>query len=110
MTASGNKIGRKIRSLREVAGITQEELALRVGYTNNSMISQIESGGKEPSVGQIKELAAALNVPVHMIVDENEYTEQELKAYISLRRLFQDERSGQPAEILPAVLKLLNVK
>lgn len=41
-------------------GITQKELAEKIG-TKQSVISRLESGNANPSIGFLKKLAAALN-------------------------------------------------
>ena len=52
------------KALREKKGLTQEELAGRVGVTK-AYISQLESGArKNPSLVVLKRLAKALRVPI----------------------------------------------
>ena len=38
-------VGEKIRLRREELGMSQEELAAKMGYSNRSTIARIESGG-----------------------------------------------------------------
>lgn len=45
---------------RREKGVTQKELAVKVG-TKQSVISRLESGRANPSVGFLKKLAEALN-------------------------------------------------
>jgi transcriptional regulator with XRE-family HTH domain len=52
---------RNLRALREAAGITQEELALRVG-TDVSNISRYEAAKRDPSVRTVARIAAGLGV------------------------------------------------
>jgi transcriptional regulator with XRE-family HTH domain len=52
------------KALREKRGLTQEELAGKVGVTK-AYISQLESGArKNPSLVVLKRLAKALRVPI----------------------------------------------
>lgn len=57
-------IGERLRALREAQGLTQRELAQRVGVVA-SLISMIESGARpNPEYSTIKRLARALKVPL----------------------------------------------
>ncbi len=58
-----NVFGRQLRSLREGKGISQNELARRLGYSSNGYISDIERGAYIPS-GEytLREMARALDV------------------------------------------------
>lgn len=64
-------IGSNIRSLRERKGLTQCELAERVGVTQ-VFISCCENGRKEPSLQFCKKLAAVFGCPISAIVDTEE--------------------------------------
>ncbi len=55
--------GQKLRRLREERGISQQELAKRLGYKSNSYIYDIERGDFIPSDEKIKRLAKALMIP-----------------------------------------------
>jgi transcriptional regulator with XRE-family HTH domain len=59
---------RNLRVLREAAGITQEELALRVG-TDVSNISRYEAAKRDPSVRTVGRLAAGLGIEAAQLFD-----------------------------------------
>ncbi|MCL6557700.1 MAG: helix-turn-helix domain-containing protein [Firmicutes bacterium] len=61
----------KIRELRENAGLSQTELASKVGVTQG-FISHIELGIREPTLKLVRKLAAALGVSVSDLLDENQ--------------------------------------
>jgi transcriptional regulator with XRE-family HTH domain len=62
-------MGSMLRRLREVNGLTQVELAKKVGVTQ-SYIAQLESGRKiSPSLEMLKKLAKALDVPVATLME-----------------------------------------
>jgi transcriptional regulator with XRE-family HTH domain len=61
--------GRKLRKLRIEKGLTQQELAERLGYKTNSYISDVESGHFIPSRDKLKKIAKALGVPFKMLED-----------------------------------------
>jgi|Deesub1362A_J573_1020465.scaffolds.fasta_scaffold00214_34 transcriptional regulator with XRE-family HTH domain len=55
--------GKTFRKIREEKGVTQDELARRLGYKNNSYISRIERGDFLPSKEKLKKMAKVLRVP-----------------------------------------------
>jgi transcriptional regulator with XRE-family HTH domain len=52
-----------IRELREEAGMTQLELAVRIGVTPSAVYNW-ERGRNEPKATQLRALARAFNVPM----------------------------------------------
>lgn len=52
---------RRIRSRREELGMSQEELAKRVGYKSRSSINKIELGKNDITQSKIAEIALALD-------------------------------------------------
>ena len=61
--------GNHVRSCRERAGFTQEDLALRMGCTQ-SYISQIEHPEARPTLGTLQKVAAALGCPIRDLVEK----------------------------------------
>jgi transcriptional regulator with XRE-family HTH domain len=57
------QFGANLRRLRRKNGLTQEELAYRVGM-DVSYLSELENGRKEPCLRKMKEIAQALGVPL----------------------------------------------
>ena len=55
------KVSVVLRTLREEAGLTQEELALEAGIERN-YVSLIELGRNQPTITMIFKLAKALNI------------------------------------------------
>lgn len=60
-----------VRELRSAAGLTQEELAKRLGVSRQTIIS-IESGRYDPSLGLAIGLASTLGRPVEAIFHPEE--------------------------------------
>jgi transcriptional regulator with XRE-family HTH domain len=58
---------RVLRSLRQEAGISQEELAHRSGL-HRTYISQLERGLKSPSLDALESLARALEQRPHLLI------------------------------------------
>lgn len=55
-------IGDRIRSLREALGMSQDELARKLGYQSRSSINKIESDARNLTQSKIKAIADALGV------------------------------------------------
>lgn len=61
-------IGKRIKEKREQQGITQEELASRLGYKNKSSIAKIETGANDIVQSKVVEFAKALNTTVAFLM------------------------------------------
>jgi len=55
--------GSKIRKIRKEKGMSQMELAKKLGYKSNSYIADVEAGKFIPSKDKLKKIAKALNIP-----------------------------------------------
>ena len=62
-------IGENIKAIRKLQGITQWELARRMGRTQ-SLIGQYETGARKPKAGTLNEIAKALKVDVRKLYGE----------------------------------------
>ena len=67
-----SNIYERIKTLREEKGITQDELAAKLGYTSRSSIAKIESGKTDISQSKVKEIAEILNTTTSYLMDGNE--------------------------------------
>ena len=68
-------VANRLRLLRETAGISQRELARKVGVSNGT-ISQIENGKSDPSVGLLKQLLEGLELSIADFFAETSQTRQ----------------------------------
>jgi len=55
------RFGHRIRQLREAKGLSQEELAFKVGV-HRTYLGGIERGGRNPSLKNIDSIATALEI------------------------------------------------
>jgi HTH-type transcriptional regulator / antitoxin HipB len=62
------KVGVILRSLREEAGLTQEELAHKL-HTQKSAVSRIETKAEDIRISTLFKLAAVLGKQVHITID-----------------------------------------
>ena len=68
----------RIKEKRESLGMSQDELAHRLGYTSRSTVSKIESGKVDLSQSRIKAFADALNTtPAYLMGWEDEEERQD---------------------------------
>jgi len=63
-----NNIGENIRIAREKAGLTQDELAKKLGYKTRSSIAKIENGTNDIPQSKIVFIAEALNTTPAIIM------------------------------------------
>ena len=68
-------IGENIRAIRKSKGITQQELASRMGKTQ-SLVGQYETGARKPKAETVSAIAKAMCVDIHKLYGEasREYT------------------------------------
>jgi len=62
-------IGERIKEARKKKGLTQEELAGKLGCTKQS-IAQYEKGRRSPKIDGLIKIAEALNIPVSDLLGE----------------------------------------
>ena len=74
-------IYQRIKFLREKMNMSQQELALRVGYKDKSAVSKVERGDRDINQHMIIKYAEALNTtPAYLMGwEENEITPDEQK-------------------------------
>ena len=64
------KLARKLRQVRTRAGLSQTEIAARVGVTDRALISQFESGKRQPSLPVLLKYARLAKVSMETLVDD----------------------------------------
>lgn len=79
-----NDFGRRVRLRREELGMSQQELAILMGYKSRSSINKIELGKNDVAQSTIKRLANALRTtPAYLMgwdYDENDTSQELLNA------------------------------
>jgi len=95
---------RRLRTARDKVGITQEELALRLG-TYITKISRYENGNPAIKMWQLPIWAKALNIPVSDLLPDDWLSDiEEQKILQTLRRLSKEDRQ-HIAEIIDIFAK-----
>ena len=67
-----SELSQKIKARRLALGLSQDELAKRLGYHSRSSVNKIESGKNNISLSKIQELARALETTPAELLSENE--------------------------------------
>lgn len=63
--------GENLRRIRQARGMTQEELAVKLGYSNRASINKIEVGGRDMPRSKIEQAAKVLGVsPLELFRNE----------------------------------------
>jgi transcriptional regulator with XRE-family HTH domain len=77
-----NEIYKRIKQRREELGMSQEELASKLGYKNRSSIHKIEMGVNDIPQSKIKDFASALNTtPIFLMGLEKSKTDKGYSYY-----------------------------
>ena len=63
------EIGEKIKARRLEIGMSQRELAKKMGYSSNSTLNRIEKGTVDVTQAKVVQFAKALNVSVAYLMD-----------------------------------------
>ena len=61
-------VGQRIKLKREEKGLSQLDLAKKVGYETKGSISMIEAGKRDISLDKVREIAKALGVTPHWLM------------------------------------------
>lgn len=95
-----------IKMLREAKGMSQSELAAKVGYKTRSSITKIESGVSDPSQSALYRIAKALDVkPSTLIPDAAESESQERNILLSLAEQVPESKTHLAIQILQSILE-----
>ena len=106
-------IGENIARRREQLGMTQEELAEKMGYKHKSSISKIEKGLNDIPQSKLKQFAEALYTTVDYLLDGEEGEDEELMEYLQelrtrpeMKILFQHSK-GMTMEQVKAIVAMI---
>ena len=85
-------IGLRIKDRRTELGLSQAELAKKLGYSGKSMVSLIETGKRSLNASQIRPLAKALECSIDDLVDGPASLDDQLTETLS--RLTPDQKEA----------------
>ena len=101
-----DELYKNIKRFREAQDMSQEELALKAGYSGKSMISRIESGQVDLTRSKIIQFAEIFGVtPSELMGDTEETRLQKLPQYSPLIKAYE----AAPKNIQDAIKTMLKV-
>jgi transcriptional regulator with XRE-family HTH domain len=68
-------VGRRIAEVRRAAGLTQAELAVRLGWPRDTLIN-VEHGRRPITITRLTQIAHSLNVPLVTLLIEDTHKAQ----------------------------------
>lgn len=98
------RLGRRVAELRELAGLTQAQLAEKIDVSTET-VSRLERGAAVPSLARLEDLATALGIDLARMFDVRTRSARrraEEKLLLSLRR-----RSADDIELLVGLAALI---
>jgi len=107
-------VGERIKKRRLELGLTQEELAERMGYKGKSSVSVAETKGDNVTTTKVKKFAAALDISYNYLIgdyDEDDGTldterlSKALKMYEAYEKSTPDNRTMVDLALKPAQQK-----
>jgi len=101
---SDNNLGSNLKGFRDMRNFSQEELAHKAGYSNNSSISKLEGGQRSTDIEQVISLAEALGVHPIFLVSPKKYTKREIVYILAFHNILL--KSDHPMlKVLESVLE-----
>ena len=108
MTDDGvNRLGRKVRDLREARGFSLRTLATKAGVSE-SFVSQVERGQANPSVASLRRIAEALDTSVGSLFEDRAGGGRVIKA-AQRARLVHPQRKWEDSLLTPRDSQRLEV-
>lgn len=99
-------IGQRIKSRREELGMSQEELAHRIGYKSKSSINKIELDIQQLRQSKIKQIADALETTTDYIMGWSEKKNDEPKENHGITDLIKNQYGSDVYELVQLYSKL----
>lgn len=100
------QFGEKIKARREELGMTQDELAKKLGYRSRSTINKIELGINDIGQSKIIAFAKALNTTTSYLLDD---CETEISSVIKLKLINLEQRRKELGLTLEEVGRYVGV-
>lgn len=96
------EVGKRIAERRKELGMSQEELADKLGYSGKSTICKIETGHNDITTSSVAEFAKALNTTIDYLMGWEKTTDEILE-----RRKFEDFMHSLQER--PDIMRLINI-
>lgn len=103
---SQDQIGQRIAILRKRKGLSQEELAKKIGLSRPSL-AQVEGGGRKLSVSELVKMSMALGFSLDVFVSEEFIKEKTYAIAEPEESVLEEERVSIPSLQLPKFKQIL---
>lgn len=100
-------VGNRIRKLRTDKGMTQEELAFRLG-SSAAYLSNIENGIKKPSLTKLTDIARQLDVTLNDLIYEKDEAEPSDDELLKLLSSFEPEKVARLKTYIVNILQIIS--
>lgn len=105
-------VGERIRNRRIELGMSQTDLAIKMGYKTKSSICEVEKGGDNLTQNRIAKFAEALNVSPSYLMGWDGTTNHEMRLDSDEKIIVETFRKSdhQQKEMIKRIFDLLNEK
>jgi transcriptional regulator with XRE-family HTH domain len=102
-------IGEKIKARRLELGISQRELARRMGYSDNSTLNRIEKGTVDVTQAKVVQFSKALNCSIAYLMDWEEDEKNTTDNLTDGEKLLLSLFRQVPEDMQDVVLEMIQV-
>jgi transcriptional regulator with XRE-family HTH domain len=102
-------IGEKIKARRLEIGMSQRELARKMGYSGNSTLNRIENGTVDVTQARVLQFAKALNCSVAYLMDWEEDEKNTTDNLTDGEKLLLSLFRQVPEDVQDVVLEMIQV-
>ena len=116
MSIDENTIRRRLKEIRKELGLTENDVAQKLGKTYNSYVSRIESGQQKLNIELINELASVYNIEPIVLFQESAQVQNKPKDFFSRAEfradphaqghVLSDDTKNRIKVLLPSLRKL----
>ena len=100
---NNTEFGKLVKELREAHGMTQEELAYKIGYKSKSSINKIEIGKQDMPRPKLLMLADVLHTSVSRFVGEDDNKQDIRQQLHTLIDTLPDDRLERILRVVQAI-------
>jgi transcriptional regulator with XRE-family HTH domain len=107
---TGRAFGDRVRSLREQRDLTLEQLS-KLSGVSRAMLSEVERGGKSPTIGVAKRIAHALGASFSSMVGDEDVDRRTFALLRKAQRqVFRDPETGFERHLLSPLMAGMSVE
>jgi transcriptional regulator with XRE-family HTH domain len=99
-------LGRKMRMLRENAGLNQSDVQEALGYDSNGMVSLIENGKSGMRIEQIYKAAKFFGVHPFVLLSDDDLDDEKLQIYMNISKLLKQKERSRHLDTIKALIEI----